>query len=279
MLSNRNRVFYLHGEIAAPPESACAGVERVYLPLPETKARMESLGVPRAAIRETGLVLEPEIVSELEAVVHKRVARIKGATPLTVGFFISGAYPTTHVKLMLRAAGSCHQKGMRVRFFWGCDQRRVAVLSRKVQSLISPGEGIAMDSGIDTKPCEGAVVIATATARELETLLSLKYLPQLDLFCAAPHERVNWAVGAGLPIFMITPPIGSFAPENLAFVENSGCGVALSGEDAFASFAETLQSLRQRGDLERMASRGFERYPISGAERIATDLVDSFRLS
>lgn len=275
MLSDRNRVFYLHGEIAAPAESTCSGVERVYLPLPKTRSRMEELGVPPAAIRETGLVLEPEILAELDEVVQNRIARITGNTPLTVGFFISGAYPTEHVKLMLSAAADCHRAGMKVRLFWGCDQKQVARLSSRVQRFISPGNEIVVDSGKDTGPDENAVVIVTAATRELETVVSLKYLPQLDLFCAAPHERVNWAAGAGLPLLMIAPPIGSFAPENLRFVEEAECGLALAGEDAFANFADTLQTLRQRGDLASMVNRGFGKYPISGAERVAMDLVES----
>jgi len=271
MLKPEYRVFYLHGEIAVPRESATAGVERIYVPLPESAEKMRSQRIEANLLYETGLVLEPEMISDLDKVVNYRIERIEQHdTPLTIGFFISGAYPKRHIDLMLAAAESCRRAGHRVQFFCGSDKHQIDRLVQRVRRF---DENAAIDSG-DAQPLLGrTTVIVSAESREEETVKSMSYLPHLDLFCAAPHERVNWAVGAGLPIIMIAPPIGTFAPQNLDFVLKSGCGLDLSRRDQFEALGEMITRLRTSGDLTSMVTSGQNIKSIHGAKVITENLL------
>jgi hypothetical protein len=268
ILKGNHRVYYIHGEIAAPRESAVRGLERIYVPLPETAAKMIARGVNAESLLETGLVLEPEILTDLDGIVQRRIQRIESNVPLTVGFFISGAYPSRHISLITSAVRSCIQSGIRVRLFWGTNPKQIA---RLVTTL--PEFSAEIDSTSDLQRPEASLVIVTAPTREEETVRSLACLPDLDVFCAAPHERVNWAAGAGLPMIMIGPPIGSFAPENRGYVLRAGCGVESASPDFFANFARELTALRQGGRLLQMVAAGHNVNAVEGARIIADDLL------
>jgi hypothetical protein len=270
ILARSHRVCYLHGEIAAPAESAVRDVERIYVPIKETAGRMVSQGVNRSILVETGLVIEPELVPNCSAAVTARIGRLNADTPLTIGFFVSGAYPSDHVRFMLAAARSCLSSGMRVRMFWGTDRRERERLIAKLENTATP---VIVDDSGQQSQSDAPLVIVSGTTREQETLNSLQYLPSLDVFCAAPHERINWAAGAGLPMVMIGPPIGSFAPENRQFVLESRCGIELSTITGFRQFAERIQTMRASGSLVRMAEAGIGKHAINGAEMIARDLL------
>jgi hypothetical protein len=270
ILKGSHRVFYLHGEIAAPRESAVRDVERIYVPLPETAAKMVARGINADSVLETGLVLEPEILSDLDGTVQRRVQRIESGGPLTVGFFISGAYPKRHVSMIISAVRSCMESGLRVRLFWGTNPKRVERMKETVRRFF---EDVVIDNSSDPRLKDSQLVIVTAPSREEETIRSIARLPDLDVFCAAPHERVNWAAGAGLPMVMIGPPIGSFAPENRGYVLRAGCGVELASLDLFANFALELMALRDDGRLLQMIAAGRKVNAVEGARIIADDLL------
>jgi len=271
MLKDEHRVFYLHGEIAAPTESGVLGIERIYVPLPETREKMCAMGISAGSLMETGLVLEPELCENICEVVQKRIARVESTQPLTVGFFISGAYPKRHVDLIVEGVKSCYSVGFNVRLFWGCDSKEVR---RLVNALREFSGEIVNDDPDSSAISDSRMVIVTADSREAETLRSIEYLPGLDVFCAAPHERVNWAVGAGLPLIIIRPAIGTFAPENRAFVLKSGCGLELSDNGLFSDLGRELTRIRQSGQLLEMIEAGQRIRLIHGAKVIAEDLID-----
>jgi hypothetical protein len=273
ILKGTHRVFYLHGEIAAPRESAIRGIERIYVPLPETKAGMVARGIGPESVLETGLVLEPEILSDLDGAVERRIQRIMSGGPLTVGFFISGAYPRHHISMITSAVRSCTESGLRVRLFWGTDPRQA---NRLIAALHEFASGVVVDSTLGRRRPEAELVVITGRTREEETVRSTAYLPDLDVFCAAPHERVNWAAGAGLPMVMIGPPIGSFAPENRGYILRAGCGVEFSSPDRFADFARELRTLRDDGRLLQMVAAGRKVSAVEGAKTIANDLLSIF---
>ncbi len=273
MLKERHRVFYLHGEIAAPRESAVTGIDRVYVPLPETAKKMRDAGVSSESLVETGLVLEPELCEDLDNVAGWRVRRIETRDlPLTVGFFISGSYPRRHIELMIRGAESLRRAKHKVRFFWGHDGSEIRKLMARVLRFDSDAR---LDSGSGTHPAECGTVVITGESRYQETVRSARCLPELDIFCAAPHERVNWAAGAGLPMIMIIPPIGTFAPENLEFVIRSKCGFALASEADYDRLPDLLDRLRNEGDLSRMVTAGRTIQSVHGARVIAEDLINA----
>ena len=273
ILVQSNRVHYINGEIAAPSESAVVGVERVYVPLRETAQKMISLGVEPEVIFETGLMIEPEIHDGTEGAISRRLERVgASSTPLTIGFFVSGAYPKNHVRLMRIAAKSCHRCGHRVRMFWGWRHDHVRNLLDQVRKF---DPAVSVDSDCKGDRIDSETVVISGKSREEETLTSLKYISGLDVFCAAPHERVNWAVGIGLPMVLILPTIGSFAPENRDIVLKSKCGISISGIQEASILGERLCELRDSGGLSEMVKSGWGAFPISGARRTAEALLDS----
>jgi hypothetical protein len=108
--------------------------------------------------------------------------------------------------------------------------------------------------------------------RREETLLSSRLFPHFDFFVAPAHERTNWAVGLGLPMFILEPPKGSFAPLNRQLLLDHQVAVSLDSTSHAASFGARLDTLRNRERLLSMARSGWRRYDILGFETIGTFL-------
>lgn len=274
MLKKEHRVFYVHGEIAAPPESAVRDIERVYVPLGATAEKMRSYGVDPEYIVKTGLVLEPMILNDLSGVIFDRQVRLdsRDAKP-AVGFAISGAYPREHVRFMTESAIALLEYGCKVRFFWGSN----TVEANRLQlHLIKAGFEPVITS-VPYEPVQFDPAVIVTGRREIETTISTKYIPQLDLLVAAPHERTNWAVGAGLPIAALTPTIGSFAPENLAFILERGCGFAVSTRDPADKLVSQIVRYTKSGKIIDMVRSGTTMKNIKGAKRIADDIAQKLQ--
>ncbi|MEO0078935.1 MAG: hypothetical protein ABIK86_08070 [candidate division WOR-3 bacterium] len=252
------RVAYLHGEIAAPAGAAVPGVWQTFVPLEYTASRLAAHGVGRRSITVTGLVVEPDLLPGAEAAFLARVARLQSDAPLTVGLFSSGAYPRPHVNRIIAATGSLTRAGHKAILFWGSGWLRAARLRATLSRL-----GVTEDN----------VQIVWADTRQAETARTVKLLPSLDVMVAAAHERTNWAVGLGLPMFALLPNIGPFAPENLAFAVKGGVCQPLRTIAEAHGLAQTLTQLRQSGQLVRMAELGFGRFSLTGADTVARCLL------
>jgi len=245
------RVAYIHGEIAAPPVSAVPGAWRTFVPLEQTVARLETHGVRREAVAVSGLVIEPALVAGAPDAFKGRVQRLSSNQPLTVAFFTSGAYPKPHMRQLVLAGRSAAAAGHRVIVFCGTDHKKATAIGSRLKS---DGQVLVFDS------------------RSAETERTAELFSQLDVMVAAAHERTNWAVGLGLPLFALLPHIGPFALENFRFALAQG--VCLPLEDASA-FGAQLTSLRNSGKLVAMACAGWGKYPITGAQAVAASLRPS----
>lgn len=232
------RVVYLHGEIAAPESAAIAEAELILVPLEPTARRFEALGISRAKLAVTGLIIEPQLLAEAETAFYQRLGRYHTEQPLTVAFFTSGAYPRPHMRAICLAARSCLDAGHRVLIFAGTETR------------FAPG-------------LPGTMVFSS---RADENEKTAELLPEIDLMVAAAHERINWALGLGLPMFALLPHIGPFAPENFAFAAAHGVCLPLTQPQQLGSIINTL---RHAGRLAEMAQAGWGKFPITGAETAA----------
>jgi hypothetical protein len=90
---------------------------------------------------------------------------------------------------------------------------------------------------------------------------------------AAAHERTNWAVGLGLPMFALLPNIGPFARGNFEFASEQGVCLPLADVAAALGLADTIAALRHSGRLAEMARNGWGRHAISGADTTARALL------
>ncbi len=239
------RVAYLHGEIAAPACAAIPSAWRTFVPLDNTAHRLEALGVPQDRIVVTGLVIEPQLLPIARGAFNSRCHRIRTDQPLTIAFFTSGAYPAPHIRTILIAIRALLSAGHKAVVFPGTDSKRAKQLTAR------------LPQGVTT---------VTATTRAEETEKTAGLFPQLDIIVAPAHERTNWAVGLGLPLFALLPHIGPFAPLNYQFACQQGVCLPLTDP---ANFGATINRLRREGKLLRMALAGWEKHPITGAKTIA----------
>ncbi|MBN2537944.1 hypothetical protein JXB37_06700 [candidate division WOR-3 bacterium] len=266
------RVAYLHAEIAAPAVAAVPGTWRTFVPLAETAERLAAAGVERDALSVTGLVVEPALVETAEAGYASRVARLETRKPLAVGFFVSGAWPRPHLDRIVTAAESVVAAGHRALVFAGPDPRRTERLGTRLSLITTVSLSNPHRSSRAPGPSD-PLVLVTSRDRAEETANAALLLPSLDAFVAAAHERTNWAVGLGLPLFALLPHIGPFAPLNFDFAREHGCCLPLATVADAALLDDRLDELRESGELARMAAVGWHRLPIDGAARIALEIA------
>jgi len=241
-LKDRYKVFYIHGEIAAPRESIVDAFIS-FVPLEETKERFKDFGISEDKVLVTGLMIEPELLMVAEKSFWERVKRLRSKSKLVVAFFSSGAYPRVHIRKIVRAANSAIAAGVRVFLFSGNNLR----IKRCFEKHVPKGE----------------VIFSPSRKEENEAVREI--LGLIDGFVAPAHERTNWACGLGLPLFCLFPHIGSYAPLNYEFGYKRGVLLPLKEED----FGEFILSLRDEGKLLEMAEKGFGQLPIDGAKKTA----------
>ncbi len=291
ILKNICRTWYVHGEIAAPPECAVAGVKKIFVPLEETKDRLISSGADPESIAVTGLMIEPGLVDRAQESFQARLRRIESDKPLTIGFFTSGAYPKEHMKKILWGAKSVVEQGMRAIIFTGTCPKKFELFKKRLTKwglevvLENPalrqaqgGEqsrttGGGKDRGeASGKEKDGNVLLVTRETRQAETERAVELLPQIDAFVAASHERTNWAVGLGLPMFVLFPLIGTFASSNFEFAQRQKVAYPLDSLERAKTLGKVINELRKNGQLAQMAKNGFGVHKLNGVRQAASHL-------
>lgn len=270
------KVWYVHGEIAAPAECAIKGVEKILVPLEETKDRLTHWGAEKETILVCGLLIEPALVDIAGTSYQKRLERIRSNQPLTVGFFTSRAYPKEHMEKIMLGAKSVIGEKMKAIIFCGTnyhkfewvknkaivDSRQSTVHCRLVEDKEEP---LKEDKDFD-------LIIVYRKTRQEDTQRAVELIPYLDIFVAASHERTNWAVGLGLPMFVLFPLIGTFASRNFEFAKKQKVVYALDSLEKAKNLGGILSELRRSGQLLQMAQNGFGAFGINGTE-IAVDYL------
>ncbi|MCX6844017.1 MAG: hypothetical protein NTX53_17270 [candidate division WOR-3 bacterium] len=254
------RVAYLHCEIAAPGLAAVPQAWRTFVPLESTRQKLLAVGCQPSAVCVTGLVIEAELTDIAQSAFHARITRLASDRPLTIGFFASGAEPRPHSSSIITGTASVTRAGHKALLFSGTGMLRAA----KTQ-LALRRQGV---------PEESARVIWTRN-RQHGTSRAAEFFPDLDILVAAAHERTNWAVGLGLPMFALMPNIGPFAAGNFAFAREQGTCVPLDGIAGAVGLDDTIADLRRSGRLAEMARNGWQVHSIDGAARIARALHDT----
>jgi hypothetical protein len=252
------RVVYIHGEIAAPGVSAVPDAWRTFVPLESTATRLEVSGVRREALSVTGLLIEPDVVAAAEASYQARLPRLESDRPLVVGLFLSGARPRPHVARLTACVESLAKSGHKSFVFPGTGESVAASMRSELRRRGVPDD---------------AVHVVSSRGRNDETRRTAELLPSLDVMVAAAHERTNWAIGLGLPMFALLPHIGPFARENFEFATAQGVCLSLTSSADAAALGSTLDALRRSGRLAEMARNGWGKHAINGAAAAARVLV------
>lgn len=273
ILAGRSNLLYQHGEVSAPKESLVTGATMTFVPTREVAEQFVKAGCSGESVIVTGLCVEPSLVRQAEDAWQLRKARLEGRQPLTGAFFSSGAEPTPHIRQLATAALSAVREGHRVVVFAQHGGRFERQLETQFHEAgVRPH---CVDSR-DTPLSEPSplILVSYQSRRELAALTA-RFFPQFDFQVAPSHERVNWALGLGLPLFVVEPCIGPFAGLNNILVLKQGVAVRLN-ELGAEQFGPRLTGMRQDGRLAAMATAGWGRQPIDGFERIAAYLVERF---
>ena len=266
------RVWYVHGEIAAPAECAVRGVERILVPLNQTKEKLIAHGAEKEAVVVCGLMIEPPLVDGAEKAYQERLKRIsKSDLPLTVGLFTSGAYPKEHMEKIMLGAKSVIEKKMKAIIFCGTNPHKFEWVKNKVRSW---GAKIIEDKKETSHENEEFhLKLVTRKTRQKDTQRAVQLIPYLDVFVAASHERTNWAVGLGLPMFALFPLIGTFASQNFDFAKRQKVVYPLDSAHKAKNLGEILSNLRQSGQLPQMAQNGFGVHSTTGVETAVAHFI------
>jgi hypothetical protein len=245
-LGGRNDVWYFHGELAAPPEAVVRRAARVFVPREDVAAAFVRGGCHADRILVTGLCVDGDLVADASENAAARRRRIATGEPLTVAFFSSGSEPPRHVAAIAAAA----------RTLGGSPHRGVvfAARGRRLEAAVAGG---------------GAELVAFGDRTELDRETAARF-PEFDTVVSPPHERSHWAVGLGVPFFLVGPDIPPFAPRNRALLLEEGVAVSLDDAGA-ARFPALLDGLRAEGTLLRMAEAGVGP-PVDGF-RVAARLL------
>ena len=274
ILKNKKGLIYQHGEVVTPKEAVVMGASKVLVPTNRTANLFLDSGYDSNDVMVTGLCIEPSLVRQAGDAFPARLKRIGVDDRLVGAFFSSGAEPRQHIEKLVRAASSAVTQGGSVVVF----TQRNGVLSRMAaKRFLSAGIEHANINAREFVPVDlpPALIVQCASRRE-ENGFMAQLFPAFDYFVAPSHERTNWALGLGLPMFVVSPQIGPFAPLNNELLVRAGVAEQIDSNSAANAFGERLNNLRATGKLAKMAKAGMGKYPIDGFEKIAEFLINNF---
>ena len=274
MLSGRKNLLYQHGELAVPKQAVVAGAEYVFVPTEKAAEPFITSGYSSSNVIVTGLCIELCIVNQAETAFKKRMSRFDSSDLLTGAFFSSGAEPKPHIEKLVLAAVSTVKEGHRAIVFakrngklainlereFRRSNLEITTVSEKSQHVISETENI----------------LCLYSDRKTETELVCRFFDKLDFFVAPSHERSNWAMGLGLPMFILEPAIGPFSPLNREILLTAGVAESMNSAEEANQFVEKLNELKKSRELQQMSESGWGKHPITGFQAISDFLVNKY---
>ena len=238
-LGRREEVWYVHGEMVAPPEAIVRGAARILVPLPETAEAFVRAGIPGARVLVTGICVENELVPGAEEGIAARRARLAGDGPLTVAFFSSGSEPITHVATLATGACALARGGRHRAIVFARRGGRLAAAVRHESAAEGPAPRLVEFVGREDLDRRTAAVFR-----------------DVDLVASPPHERSNWAVALGVPLLLVGPDLGPFAPRNRALLYARGVAVDMGSRTRALALPARVDHLRGDGTWAAMSARG-----------------------
>ncbi len=260
-------LVYQHGEVSAPKESWVRGGHRVLVPLAETADRLVAAGFAARDIFVSGLCVEPSLVNQAEKAHDARLDRLARPGVLCGAFFSSGAEPREHVERLAAAALSASVDGGRVIVF----ARRSGRLAARVNARFAE-EGRDLTKLLsleDLRVEEFQDLLCLYEDRRQLNEFTAGLFDRFDYLVAPSHERTNWALGLGLPMFIVEPALGSFAPLNREFLLSALVAIPLISRTAASFFGKMVRGLHAAGELKGMAEAGWGRFETRGFSNIA----------
>jgi len=270
ILRGHRQTFYQHGELVTPAESVVRGAAAVFVPTSEAARPFLEAGYNDDQVVITGLCIESALNALSKDAKRRRLERYASGAPLTGAFFSSGAEPRVHVEKLVAAATSAVRAGGTTLIFareHGWLHTHFVTAARKSAmhwQVITAAKAPLLH-------LSGPALILYDSREQLErrTQHLFKFF---DYIVTPAHERTNWAVGLGLPMFVVTPDIGPFAPRNHELMRRHKVSHALDNLQSASEFADALSSLRHSGELARMADPADAPRKLDGFNRAASEI-------
>jgi len=272
ILKDQNAIIYQHGELAAPNEALIDGCFRIFVPTAQTAKAFSDGHIRSENIIVTGHCIEHDLIELAIPAYNARLKRIKYAKSLTVGLFSSGANPREHIRKLLLVVQSLISSGHKVVVFAGLAEKCADQFTRFLQSAAGQ---MATGNSLDDR----VLILHAANRQEFDAQV-VKIFLRLDLFVAPAHERTNWAVGLGLPQFILCPHLGTYAPLNASIAITRGVAAEIPNDNVAGNFATFLTDYRNTGRIEQMAANGFGHSDLDGFSHCAREistLISSWR--
>lgn len=274
MLATRKNLIYQHGELVVPGEALVKGATTIFVPTRECAEQFLNIGYDPEQVITTGLCVEPALIRQADSCYSERIERYESVTPPTGLLVSSGAEPSDHVDLICSVIRSVIDEG-----------GRVLLLARAGGRMMERGFRAMSQSGvvpISVGPSDGIpasmprALIAQYYNRRQETALTARLFPWVDYLVAPAHERTNWSLGLGLPMFVLTPDKGSFAPLNHQLLVRQGTAMTIADDREAGRLGGTVGQLMRSGRLRQMAESGWRQYTIDGFARIASHFAENY---
>jgi len=267
ILKGKRNLIYQHGEVAAPRESRVTGGHQILVPLPQTADEFISRGFPKDRLFVSGLCIEPALVPQAEDAFNSRVDRLSNSESLCGVFISSGAEPREHVASLGAAAASAVAAGGRALIV----ARRSGSLATRVSRLFADKK-LGLESVRTPNDLPGrtpqALLCLYDERRDLDEFTA-KLFAEFDYFVSPSHERTNWALGLGLPMFIVDPALGSFSPLNRQALLDYSVAKVIVDSDEAARFGVSLATCQRTGELRKMAEVCWGRFDTRGFFNIA----------
>ena len=273
MLAGRERLIYQHGEAVAPRESLVQGAELCIVPTVEVAEKFKRAGYHDTQLYVSGLCVEPELVRQADEAYQSRQIRLEQEARLTVAMFSSGAEPDAHVSILVELALNLTMHGQQAFVF----ARESGNLCRQMRTVFGAN---GLNLGAFDRVAEGRRPVETTLVRfrnrrEQNAMVS-RLFGQFNLLVAPSHERTNWALGLGLPMYILGPCFGPYAPLNRELLLNSKVAMEVNSREETARLAETITDTESRRRLMAMSSCGWGKYQVDGFAKIAELLVNRY---
>lgn len=271
ILKGKSGLIYQHGELVAPAESVVRGADHVLVPTKQVADAFLQDGYAANQVIVTGLCIEPALVKQATDCYERRLQRLNGQEPLTGAFFSSGAEPRAHIERLVNSAVHAVVSGGKAILIAQQGGRFVRAATSAFGRLNLPA---VLVTSAEFIPAESpaALIVEYAGRRELD-IFTARLFDRFDYLVAPSHERTNWALGLGIPMFAVKPTFGPFSPINQEILFRGGVAESLDLAQS-ATFGVRLKDHRQSGTLRAMAESGWGKHDINGFERAAEFLVN-----
>ena len=273
ILKGKNNLIYQHGELITPQESVVVGASHVFVPTEEA-AKPFLAHYSKEQIFVTGLCIEPAIVRLAKDAYTERLKRLQSNQSLTGCFISSGAEPKNHVEKIVESLISHIQNNGRAILF----VKKDGLLEQEIekQKNIHKTDILRLNS-LEGIPYElPSLTIVQFSNRRDENRMTAHFFSQFDFIVSPSHERTNWSIGLGLPMFITDPAIGPFAPLNRQYLLESKTAHPIISLNDAKMFAFTLKKMHINQTLISMSQNGWDKYPIDGFKQIVSFLQNMF---